>query len=129
MAPQGKIGVIENPATPLDIVKLKPKCLSLHWEFMFARPLYQTPDMAEQGRLLNEVSRLVDAGLIRSTSQINLGEINAANLRKAHALVESGKTMGKVVLSGFPERLNRYGYATTAAALYPGIGRAKSSAC
>jgi NADPH2:quinone reductase len=103
MAPQGKIGLIENPATPLDIVKLKPKCLSLHWEFMFARPLYQTPDMAEQGRLLNEVSRLVDSGLIRSTAQTNLGEINAANLRKAHGLVESGKTMGKVVLSGFPK--------------------------
>jgi NADPH2:quinone reductase len=103
MAPQGKIGLIENPATPLDIVKLKPKCLSLHWKFMFARPLYQTPDMAEQGRLLNEVSRLVGSGLIRSTAQTNLGEINAANLRKAHALVESGKTVGKVVLSGFPK--------------------------
>ena len=103
MAPQGKIGLIENPATPLDIIKLKAKCLSLHWEFMFARPLHQTPDMGEQGRLLNEVSRLVDAGLIRSTARLNLGEIHAANLRQAHALVESGRTIGKVVLAGFPK--------------------------
>ena len=101
MAPQGSLGLIENVAAPLDINKLKPKCLSLHWEFMFARARYETPDMAEQGRLLNEVAALVEAGQIRTTMRENLGIINAANLRHAHALVESGSTIGKVVLAGF----------------------------
>jgi NADPH:quinone reductase len=63
--------------------------------------MFGTPDMAEQGRLLAEVARLVDAGRIRSTVGTNLGAINAANLRRAHAQVESGKTRGKVVLAGF----------------------------
>lgn len=101
MAPQGALALIENPATPLDIVKLKPKSISLHWEFMFTRGLFETPDMCEQGRLLTEVANLVDAGLIRSTIHANFGTINAANLRLAHALVESGKSIGKVVLTGF----------------------------
>ena len=101
MAPQGGMALIENPARPLDIVKMKPKSLSLHWVFMFTRSRYQTPDMAEQGRLLTEVAGLVDGGLIRSTMRTNLGTINAANMKRAHALVESGTTFGKVVLEGF----------------------------
>lgn len=101
MVPQGAMGLIENPARPLDIVKLKPKSISLHWEFMFTRSRYQTSDMAEQGRLLNQVADLVDAGRIRSTLQTNLGTINAANMRHAHGLIESARTVGKIVLSGF----------------------------
>lgn len=101
MAPQSALALIENPARPLDIVKLKPKSISLHWEFMFTRARFQTPDMGEQGRLLNEVAAMVDAGRIVGTAQINAGQINAANLRRAHALVESGRTIGKIVLAGF----------------------------
>jgi zinc-binding alcohol dehydrogenase family protein len=101
MAPQSAMVLIENPARPLDIVKLKPKSISLHWEFMFTRSRYETADMGEQGRLLGEVAALVDAGRIVSTMQANLGTINAANLKRAHALVESGKTIGKIVLAGF----------------------------
>jgi zinc-binding alcohol dehydrogenase family protein len=101
MAPQSAMALIENPARPLDIVKLKPKSISLHWEFMFTRSRYETADMGGQGRLLGEVGALVDAGRIVSTLQTNLGAINAANLRQAHALVESGKAMGKIVLAGF----------------------------
>jgi len=101
MAPQSALGLIENVAAPLDINQLKPKCISLHWEFMFARARYQTSDMAEQGALLNEVSKLVDAGKVRTTLRENLGVINAANLKRAHALLESGKAIGKVVLAGF----------------------------
>lgn len=100
LAPQGALVLIENPASPLEITKLKPKSISLHWEFMFTRTRYETADMGEQGRLLNEVADLVDAGLIRSTMQADLGPINATNLKRAHALVESGKTIGKIVLSG-----------------------------
>ena len=101
MAPEGAMVLIENLATPVDINKMKPKSLSLHWEFMFGRPRFQTENMKEQGRLLNEVAGLIDAGSIRSTARANLGLINAANLKQAHALVESGKTIGKVVLAGF----------------------------
>jgi zinc-binding alcohol dehydrogenase family protein len=101
MAPQSAIALIENVARPVDINKLKPKCISLHWEFMFARARYETADMGEQGRLLSEVARLVDAGQIRTTMRQNLGPINAANLKRAHALIESGTTIGKIVLVGF----------------------------
>jgi zinc-binding alcohol dehydrogenase family protein len=103
-APQGALALIENVAVPLDINKLKPKCVSIHWEFMFARARFQTADMDEQGRLLTEVASLVDAGVIRSTMRENLGLINAANLKRAHALIESGTAIGKVVLAGFPGR-------------------------
>jgi NADPH2:quinone reductase len=101
MAPEGAMVLIENVARPIDINKLKPKSLSLHWEFMFGRARSQSPKMAEPGRLLNQVSGMVDAGELRTTLGTNVGPINAANLKKAHALVESGKAIGKVVLSGF----------------------------
>jgi zinc-binding alcohol dehydrogenase family protein len=101
MAPQSALALIENVARPVDINKLKPKCISLHWEFMFARARYETADMGEQGRLLTEVARLVDAGQIRTTMRENLGLINATNLKRAHALIESSATIGKLVLAGF----------------------------
>ncbi len=101
MAPQGALAVIENFNRPIDIDLLKPKSLSLHWEFMFTRARYQTPDMGEQGRLLSQVADLVDAGRIRSTLREDFGPINAANLKRAHAQIESGSTIGKIVLAGF----------------------------
>jgi len=101
MAPQSAMALIENVARPVDINKLKPKCISLHWEFMFARARYETADMGEQGRLLSDVARLVDAGQIRTTMRQNLGAINAANLKRAHALIESSAAIGKIVLAGF----------------------------
>jgi zinc-binding alcohol dehydrogenase family protein len=100
LAPEGKIGLIDDPAT-LDVVPLKRKAASLHWEFMFARSMWQTPDMAEQGRLLNRVAELVDRGELRTTQTQTLSPISAANLKKAHALIESGKAIGKLTLSGF----------------------------
>ena len=100
LKPQGAMGVIDDMAV-LDAMKLKGKSLSLHWEMMFARSMYETPDMAEQGRLLAEVARLVDAGRLRTTAGAHFGTINAANLLRAHAFVESGKAQGKVVLEGF----------------------------
>jgi len=100
LKPQGQIALIDDMPS-LDVVPLKRKSLSLHWELMFTRPLFTTPDLAAQGELLTEVAALADAGRIRSTLTTELGTINAANLRKAHALVESGKAIGKVVLEGF----------------------------
>jgi zinc-binding alcohol dehydrogenase family protein len=101
MAPEGAMVLIENLSRSVDINKLKPKSLSLHWEFMFGRSRPQSANMREQGRLLNEVAKMVDAGLVRSTARTNIGLIDASNLKRAHSLVESGKTIGKVVLSGF----------------------------
>ena len=100
LAPEGKLGLIDDPET-LDVVPLKRKAASLHWEFMFARSMWQTPDMGEQGSLLTRVSELVDRGEIRSTQTQTFIPINAENLKKAHALAESGKAIGKVTLSGF----------------------------
>ena len=100
LKPQGQLAVIDDMKM-LDAMPLKTKCISLHWEMMFARSRFETPDIAEQGALLAEVAALVDAGRIRTTANASFGAINAANLRKAHALIESGKAQGKVVLAGF----------------------------
>jgi NADPH:quinone reductase len=100
VAPQGKFGLIDDPKS-LDALPFKRKAVSIHWEAMFARSSFETPDMIAQHRLLNEVSLLVDDGLIRTTATETMGTINAAALRKAHALIESGKARGKVVLAGF----------------------------
>ena len=100
LAPQGKLALIDDPAT-LDVVPFKRKSASVHWEFMYARSLFHTPDMIEQHCLLDEVSALIDAGVLRTTFREELGPINAANLKRAHALLESGTAIGKLVLTGF----------------------------
>ncbi len=101
LAPQGKLGLIDDPATPLDIMKLKMKSISLHWEFMYTRSMFDTPDIEKQRDLLNSIAELIDAGRIKTTLGEHYGLINATNLKKAHASIESGKAIGKVVLEGF----------------------------
>ncbi|WP_340117876.1 zinc-binding alcohol dehydrogenase family protein [Pelagibius sp. 7325] len=98
--PQGRIALIDDPEI-FDIVPLKRKSVSVHWELMFTRSLYQTPDMGEQHRILKSVAELVDAGLVRTTMTEDLGPITAASLLEAHRHLESGRGMGKTVLSGF----------------------------
>ena len=100
LKPQGRLGVIDDPET-LDVVPLKRKSLSLHWELMFTRSLYETPDMINQHHLLNRVSALIDQGVLQTTVGEHFGAINAANMRRAHALIESGRARGKIVLEGF----------------------------
>lgn len=100
LAPQGQLALIDDPAQ-LDVVRLKRKSLSLHWEFMYTRSLFETPDMIEQHHILERVSQLVDAGTLRTTLGEHLGTINAANLRRAHAVQESAQARGKIVLEGF----------------------------
>ncbi|MFD1331838.1 zinc-binding alcohol dehydrogenase family protein [Methylopila musalis] len=100
IAPQGRFALIDDPAT-LDVAPFKRKSVSTHWEFMFTRSLFATVDLAEQGALLDTVSRLVDEGAIRSTRTETLRPINAATLRRAHALIESGSVRGKITLEGF----------------------------
>lgn len=100
LPPFGKIVIIDDPKE-IDVLKIKPKSLSFHIEFMFARSLYKTADMAKQGELLNQVSNLLEEGKIKTTLGKILGRINAENLRKAHQEIESGKSVGKIVLEGF----------------------------
>ncbi|MBB1426655.1 zinc-binding alcohol dehydrogenase family protein [Shewanella sp. SG44-2] len=100
LAPLGKIAMIDDPVA-LDVTKLKLKSLSLHWEFMFARSMFNAVDMDEQGRLLNRVADLVDQGFIQTTLGQHMGAINAANLRAAHEALEAGRAIGKIVLEGF----------------------------
>ncbi|WP_025333128.1 zinc-binding alcohol dehydrogenase family protein [Paenibacillus sabinae] len=101
IAPQGKICSIVETEEPLDLNLLKNKSATFTWEFMFTRSLYQTPDMIKQHELLNENARLIDSRVIRTTLTDLLEPINAANLRKAHAMIETGRTVGKIVLEHF----------------------------
>jgi zinc-binding alcohol dehydrogenase family protein len=98
--PQGQFGLIDDPAS-LDATKLKRKAISLHWESMFTRSTYQTPDIARQHDLLNRVADLIDDGTLRTTLGEHFGKITAENLRRAHKLMESHKAKGKIVLEGF----------------------------
>ena len=108
IAPQGRFGLIDDPPT-FDIGAFKRKSVSIHWESMFTRSVFETPDMAEQGALLNEVSKLVDQGVLQTTLADNFGEINAKNLKRAHSLIESGRAKGKIVLEGFDAAASRLG--------------------
>jgi NADPH:quinone reductase len=98
IAPQGRFGVIDGLA---EANLFASKSVSIHWELMFTRSIYQTVDMAEQGVLLNEVARLVDAGTLRSTATERHAPINAANLKRFHARIESGQARGEIVIEGF----------------------------
>jgi zinc-binding alcohol dehydrogenase family protein len=100
LKPQGALAVIDD-MEGLDPIALKNKSLSLHWELMFTRSMFETPDMHEQGVLLGRVAELVDAGRVKTTANAVFGRINAENLTRAHAQIESGKAVGKIVLEGF----------------------------
>jgi zinc-binding alcohol dehydrogenase family protein len=100
IAPQGAVALIDDPAA-FDIMPFKRKSVTVSWEFMFTRSMFETADMVAQHRILEEVSALVDAGLLRTTMTRSEGPINAANLKKLHALLERGEAIGKAVLAGF----------------------------
>jgi len=99
--PQGGICTIVENGKPVPVELLKAKSAAFHWEFMFTRAMFETPDMIEQHKILSEVARLVDGGTLRTTVGEQLGTINAANVRRAHQLLEGGRAIGKLVLSGF----------------------------
>ncbi len=102
LAPQGHVGLIVEPKGALKIGDpYKAKCIGIHWEFMFARPRFRTPDMAEQGRILDRVAQLIDVGALKGIRRDTLAPINAANLREAHRRLESGSSIGKLALLGW----------------------------
>jgi NADPH2:quinone reductase len=100
IAPQGRFALIDEP-DPIDLKLFKSKSVSIHLELMYTRSLFGTADMGEQGKLLAEVARLIDAGTLRTTMTERVAGINAASLRRVHAQLESGTTRGKIVLEGF----------------------------
>ena len=100
IAPQGKFGLIDDPKS-LDIGEFKSKSVSVHWEFMFTRSMFNTTDIEQQSQLLHQVAELVDNHTIKTTLNQTLGKINAKNLKLAHELIESGRAKGKIVLEGF----------------------------
>lgn len=100
LAPQGKLALIDDPET-LDARPLKAKSLSLHWEFMFTRSMFETSDMIAQHQLLTRVAQLIDEGVLKTTLGEHYGAITAENLQKAHAWIETGRSVGKIVLEGF----------------------------
>lgn len=99
--PQGGIVTIDDTELPMPMAAMKTKAASLHWEFMFTRAMFGTPDMIVQHQLLNYVADEIDAGRIRTTLSEVLTPINAANIRAAHALIETGRAKGKIVVECF----------------------------
>jgi NADPH2:quinone reductase len=99
--PQGKLCLIVSMSEPVQLTPLMQKNVSIHWEFMFTRSLFQTPDMQRQHEILEAAAALIDSGTLHTTLAESLGSINAANLRRAHELLERGRTIGKLVLEGF----------------------------
>jgi len=99
--PQGKIGLIVRTVKPVNLEILHDKSISVHLEGMFTRSSFQTPDMAAQHALLDEAAGLVEAGVLKTTLAQKLGKINAANLKRAHRMLEEGHVIGKLVLEGW----------------------------
>ncbi|ALM85998.1 zinc-binding alcohol dehydrogenase family protein [Bordetella sp. N] len=98
LRPEGKFALIDDPVN-LDIGPFKGKSISIHWELMYTRPIFTTPTITRQHALLRRVSELVDQGVIKHTLTKRIDNINAESLIKAHALVEAGSMIGKVVVA------------------------------
>lgn len=101
VAPQGRICCLVDARQPLDLNRLKAKSATLSWEFMFTRPMFQTEDLVQQHHILTHVARLVDEGVVRPTVRHVVQGITAASLRAAHARLEEGRMVGKLVLTGW----------------------------
>jgi zinc-binding alcohol dehydrogenase family protein len=100
LEPEGQLALIDDP-TVLDIRPFKAKSLSVHWEFMFTRSMFAMRSMSRQHELLNRIAALIDSGTLKTTVSQHIEGISAANLKKAHALLEHGSARGKIVLEGF----------------------------
>jgi zinc-binding alcohol dehydrogenase family protein len=102
VAPQGRVCNIVGASGPVNLGALMQKSVLVAWELMFTRPTFRTPDMDAQRAILTRIAELVDRGAVRHTMTERMQSINAANLREAHARIESGRTIGKIVLEGWP---------------------------
>lgn len=100
ITPQGRIATITEAKENHNVDLLKAKSASFSYEFMFTRSMFQTPDMIEQHKLLSIVADLIDAGILKNTANESFGALTPESLRKAHALLESGKAIGKITFDG-----------------------------
>ncbi|OIV41129.1 zinc-binding alcohol dehydrogenase family protein [Flavobacterium johnsoniae] len=96
--PQGHIASITGSSDPVALNKLKSKSVSFSWEFMYTRSMFQTDDMIEQHNILNKIADLLDSGVLKTTLKETYNGLSAENLKKAHQLLESGKTIGKIAI-------------------------------
>ena len=96
--PQGHIASITGSSDPVALTKLKSKSVSFSWELMYTRSMYQTEDMVEQHNILNIVADLLEDGILKTTLNTTLNGFSAENLKKAHELLESGRTIGKIAI-------------------------------
>ncbi|KEO58408.1 NADPH:quinone reductase [Thalassospira permensis NBRC 106175] len=103
IAPQGRIATITEASENHNVDLLKAKSASFSYEFMFTRSMFQTPDMIEQHKLLATVADLIDAGTLKNTANESFGALTPESLRKAHALLESGKAIGKITFEGIAD--------------------------
>ncbi|NJK88446.1 MAG: zinc-binding dehydrogenase [Myxococcales bacterium] len=99
LEPQGQLGLVDDPEA-FDIYRLKLKSISLHWEFMFTRSMFSTPDLDKQGRLLSNVAALIDGGRMKTTLTEDLGPVGVDALRDAHDRILHGRSIGKMVFQG-----------------------------
>lgn len=103
VSPQGKICSIVETNEPIDLTRLQSKSATFVWELMFTRSMYQTEDMIKQHNLLNEIGKLIDQGELQTTLNKRLSPINAENLKQAHHLLETGSSIGKIVVENFED--------------------------
>jgi len=101
LAPQGHVCSLVEASADLPMNLLRAKSITFSWEGMFTRSMFRTSDMAQQGEILNEVSALVDKGVLKTTLRVDLGNINAKNILQAHQLIGSGRMIGKVAMGKF----------------------------
>lgn len=99
--PQGRIGLLVDSSSLVDITPLKDKSVTLSYEMMLTRIKYDTEDKIRHHEILEDLSKLVDEGKIKHTLTKTLSPINAANLKEAHRLMEEKHMIGKLVLNGF----------------------------
>lgn len=97
--PQGSVGSISDPANPVNLRQLKGKSVSFHWELMFTRAMFEADDMIRQHEILNEAAALYDKGILKTTLTQTLEGFSADNFKAAHKQLESGSTIGKLVIT------------------------------
>lgn len=102
VAPRGVACFIVAPTRPLDLALAAQKSITIAWELMFTRSMFQTADMGEQGRILDEMGALLDTGRLACTLTERLTPICAATLQQAHAQLATRATIGKLVVEGWP---------------------------
>ncbi|AVF35944.1 zinc-binding alcohol dehydrogenase family protein [Rahnella sikkimica] len=99
IAPMGHICTIVENEHPLDMNKLKLKSAALHWELMYTRSMFNTPDIAQQGEILKQVAARVDEGKVTTTLSETLHGLTVESIEAAHAKVLDGHMQGKVVVA------------------------------